>query len=617
MKIGDIVDGKYELVRQIGKGGMGSVWEVRHTRTKQRLALKLLLSEMENEANVIDRFVQEAQAAAAIGSDHIIFVTDAGDTADGTPYMVMEYLEGEDLSQIMKREGPMDPQRAVNLIIQACEGLGAAHEAGIIHRDVKPANLFVTRKTDGAEWVKVLDFGIARVQDATKSMTSTKAVLGTFLYMSPEQAESSKGVDARADVYSLGVTLYEMLSGTAPYDADSFKELFVKIMMGQQIPLGEVRPGLSEGLVAAVTKAMASDIEERYSSMRTFGGVLQRFQEQSVDRGTSPDASLSPPPTQVVQKKTGSAWPQPPPEKPILAPTVAVRSDHEAPKRNLVIAIGTLALFVVVLGAFLAFREGAAPREGSSGVPGDLPPRELEAVSAAPAVGPGHENLPAVRNEPEAVVVSNAAVDQQEEAPGDPEEETVVPLQVSSTPPGAKISVDGVDQPGTAPLDLSGFPAGNVLNIGATLAGYKRASETIYVSDETQAINFRLLPLDRRVVLTAPVKARFFVRGRLVAYAKSHTFENEQLPLVVEVKALRYSPLEVVIDESVEWVENQREGVLVYEPDVLAMSRLETTDGASRRPRPSPRVRRRPDPRPPRPRPHPAPAPAVEDNPYR
>ncbi len=251
MKPGDIVDGKYELVRLIGKGGMGSVWEVRHTRTKQRLALKLLLSEMENESAAIDRFIQESQAAAAIGSDHIIFVTDAGDTADGTPYMVMEYLEGVDLSQIMKRERPMDPQRAVNLIIQACEGLGAAHAAGIIHRDVKPANLFVTRKPDGSERVKILDFGIARIQDTTKSMTSTKAVLGTFLYMSPEQAESSKNVDARADVYSLGVTLYEMLAGTAPYDADSFKELIVKIMMGQQIPLGEVCTDLPEGLVAA------------------------------------------------------------------------------------------------------------------------------------------------------------------------------------------------------------------------------------------------------------------------------------------------------------------------------------------------------------------------------
>ena len=218
MRVGQVIDGKYELVRLVGKGGMGSVFEVRHLRIGRRLALKTLHASYTENSEMVARFVREAQAAAAIGSQHIVEVTDAGETEDGTPFLVMEYLEGKDLSTVLDESGKLDIDRAVSFVLQLCVGLAAAHSQGIIHRDLKPSNLVVVRRPDGSEWIKVLDFGVAKVRESlppsspekTPDLTQSSATLGTPYYMAPEQAWGSKNATTHSDIYAAGVILFDV-----------------------------------------------------------------------------------------------------------------------------------------------------------------------------------------------------------------------------------------------------------------------------------------------------------------------------------------------------------------------------------------------------------------------
>ena len=272
---------RYEVERLLGDGGMGAVYRARHVMLNQPVAVKLLHPEFARRGDMIERFLREARAAAAIGNPHIIRVHDCDVTADGRPFLVMELLDGEGLDALLRRERRLPPQRAVALAQQMLDGLGAAHAAGIIHRDMKPANVFVRQTPDPAvpEFVTVLDFGISKIADPSGSqqnITQTGAVIGTPIYMAPEQIMSPKEVDRRVDIYATGVMVYEMLSGRLPYEGSNTAELIVKACTVPPTPLRDVAPDLPAAIVDVVDRAMAREPSARWQSAAEFADALRR-----------------------------------------------------------------------------------------------------------------------------------------------------------------------------------------------------------------------------------------------------------------------------------------------------------------------------------------------------
>ncbi|MGC4091034.1 MAG: serine/threonine-protein kinase [Polyangiaceae bacterium] len=232
---GQILAGKYRIDRVLGTGGMGMVVAARHIVLDERVAIKFLLPDALSSDEAVARFEREARAAVRIKSEHVVRVTDVGRLESGAPYMVMEYLDGEDLSNWLRLRGPLPVEQAVDFVLQACVALADAHSVGIIHRDLKPGNLFCVRRSDGQLVIKVLDFGISKLTEAARvsepggfSVTKTAAVMGSPLYMSPEQVQSAKDVDARSDIWGLGVVMFELLTGVGPFLGEAFGELAIK-----------------------------------------------------------------------------------------------------------------------------------------------------------------------------------------------------------------------------------------------------------------------------------------------------------------------------------------------------------------------------------------------------
>src|SRR5215471_6314796 len=232
MRRGDILDGKYRVERVLGSGGMGVVIAAHHMGLDQKVAIKLLLPEVLDDPEAGARFEREARAAAKIKNEHIARVMDVGTLENGSPYMVMEHLEGEDLAERLRREGRLAIEHAVQLVLQTCEVLAEAHGLGIVHRDLKPANLFCLVGPDGDVSIKVLDFGISKVTGPNTShttITKTSTLMGSPTYMSPEQIHSARRVDARTDIWSISVILYELLTGRLPFEGDSVPEICLRV----------------------------------------------------------------------------------------------------------------------------------------------------------------------------------------------------------------------------------------------------------------------------------------------------------------------------------------------------------------------------------------------------
>lgn len=289
---GQVLVGKYRVERVLGRGGMGVVVAAHHLQLDEKVAIKFLLPEAEPSAELVARFVREARAAVRIKSEHVARVFDVGELESGEPYMVMEYLEGSDLSNWLRR-GPLAIEQAVEFVLQASEAIAEAHALGIVHRDLKPANLFVVRRADGLYSVKVLDFGISKLtyvgQAALdRDFTRTAAVLGSPLYMPPEQMAASKSVDARADIWALGVILFELLTGNPPFRGTTLPEVCVKIAMDAPGSLSALRSGIPLALETVVLRCLEKDRERRYPNVDALARALSDFAparaRNSVDR---------------------------------------------------------------------------------------------------------------------------------------------------------------------------------------------------------------------------------------------------------------------------------------------------------------------------------------------
>ena len=304
--VGQILAERYAVLGHLGSGGMSIVYKARHEMLKKMVAVKVLKESLATNKISLSRFHREAMAAASIGDPHIVDITDYGFTDRGDAFIVMEYLEGQSLRELLRKEGALDTGRCVSIMRQILKGLGAAHQQGIIHRDLKSDNVFLVPQ-DGHDFVKLLDFGISKVlqpiesETGEVSLTSTGVVMGTPQYIAPEQAHGIENVDHRADIYSLGVMLYEMLTGSLPFTGRAAIEILMKHIQDDPMPPSQRRPDLHipEVLEQMTLKAMSKDPDDRFASTEE---ILRALPDPKSLPGGYTSGTLSAPP----QPKTSS-----------------------------------------------------------------------------------------------------------------------------------------------------------------------------------------------------------------------------------------------------------------------------------------------------------------------
>lgn len=379
---GALVAGKFRVIRKIGTGGMGAVYEVLHEYTKHRRALKVLHPHFAQMPAIVTRFLREASAAGRIGNPHIVETFDAGNLESGEPYIVMELMSGRALDSLLVERGKLDFIEAIGYVRQACRGLEAAHNAGIIHRDLKPDNLFI----EPGPFVKILDFGISKF-DATltgsEQLTRAGAMLGTPFYMSPEQVRGTDGIDARTDVYSLAAVLYECVTGNKPFSAATIEQLAVVIHTGRYEPVASYRGDAPPGFAEVLAKALASNRDERYSSVRAFGDALAVFHPNDAGRLARPIALATLPEPRLVSHAPA-----------LTAPDERNSSLDEAPKhskRLLFSAAAALVAVSVLIAALWAQSLGGISGRGKHAPglgPESLPGPSSKVPAGASARGP-------------------------------------------------------------------------------------------------------------------------------------------------------------------------------------------------------------------------------------
>lgn len=318
--IGSVIGQRYRVVRILGQGGMGVVYEADDLVGGARVALKLITGDLARNASLVVRFEQERKVAAAIDTPHIARLLDSGTDGD-RPYMVMEYLRGEDVGELLKRLGVVAPDLALRMAAQAAEGLRKAHEAGIVHRDIKPANLFVAQAEGGRRTVKLLDFGVAKIKldwatsDEAGGLTRTGAMLGSPLYMAPEQARGSRKVDDRADLWSLGVVLYRALAGRVPnQDIDGLGELIIAICTKAPPSVRDVAPWVPREVEAIVQRALALDPADRFgSALAMLEAIRALIPSDEIDEGMlvplSPELRVRPSAASSIESVPSSTAP--------------------------------------------------------------------------------------------------------------------------------------------------------------------------------------------------------------------------------------------------------------------------------------------------------------------
>ncbi len=277
---GQVLAGKYRIERLLGQGGMGVVVEAWHLELEQKVAVKFLLAALAERPEAAERFRREAGSVARIKSEHVVRVLDVGTLDEGAPFMVMEFLEGRDLAHELEARGPLPVPEAVGYLLEAIEAVAGAHALGIVHRDLTPGNIFLTQCPDGSRTVKVLDFGISKAQ-ATEpgqiNLTQTSSMMGSPLYMSPEQMKSASRVDARTDIWSLGAILYQSLAGAPPHNAETLPDLCVAVLEREPRAISEFRPDVPQELQRVVLQCLEKDREKRFGSVAELALALAPF----------------------------------------------------------------------------------------------------------------------------------------------------------------------------------------------------------------------------------------------------------------------------------------------------------------------------------------------------
>jgi serine/threonine protein kinase len=468
---GDLIGGKYRLIRTIGDGGMGVVYEARHETLGTAVALKFLKAELAQTPGLAARFLREARVAANIASPHVAHVSDVDTAADGAPYLVMELLSGEPLQRMLDRQSKLAPPQAVDFALQILSGLEAAHAVSVVHRDLKPDNVFVTPGPNGP-FLKLLDFGIAKVLEPSgtqRGLTRSGVVMGTAEYMPPEQLYAASDVDARADLYALGVILFEMLSGKRPADGGDAEVIVGKVLSGQVFALETLEPNLPAGLVGVVRHAIAADRDARFASARDFRAALEPYAGQALERTSSVPRTLADEPPRASQ-------PQPPafssrgstePAAAPIVPSPGWGTPQGPPGRivvhrrrrpiALILALSLTAL--AAAGAVVVLLMPQTHREPEPTPPPNLPPEPSDAVITPLDQAPQRPPVPATPAAPATPPttprpVSDAGVPVADA--GSPGLPTVPPFQLPSTFPPITIP-SGF--PTTLPSVLPPFPS--------------------------------------------------------------------------------------------------------------------------------------------------------------
>jgi serine/threonine-protein kinase len=401
-----VVFGRYEIVRPLGAGGMGAVFEAVHVELGKRVAIKALLPQLAARDDVRARMIREGRAAAQIRHPHVVDIFDVG-THDGITYLVMELLEGEDLGQRLKRMGPLAPEATVEVLLPVLAGLSAAHARGVLHRDLKPANIFLTRGPHGEGFSpKLLDFGIAKTLsvDADQPLTTTGAIIGTPHYMSPEQVGASRDVTPSSDQYAMGVIAYHALTGRPPFSSSSIYAVMNDVVHGRFPPLREARPELPDDLVFAIDTAMRKDPDRRFASVLHFGAALLPFGSERTRAQWAPvfggplTAATEPalgaaPPHAGAQPAPGDrdAGTRPPAEAAFAAAPDSVVDTH-LPLRDAGVRGGTgrlalaaaLALALVAVAGYLWTRGPGTDASPAADEAHAAPPAEASAPAGEP-----------------------------------------------------------------------------------------------------------------------------------------------------------------------------------------------------------------------------------------